>query len=158
MQYRPLGKTGDRVSAIGLGCAPMMTLSLAAGTRLVRRAIDLGLNYIDTARGYGETEVMVGQALQGQRQKVFLSTKTAAPTRAEAWREILDSLQRLQTDYLDNCHLHALSEGEDMERRLGPRRRTGGAAGSAPRGPDPPHRLHGSYQSRSAARAGAFRL
>jgi uncharacterized protein len=120
MQYRPLGKTGDQVSVIGLGCAPMMTLSLAAGTRLVRRAVELGLNYIDTARGYGETEVMVGQALQGQRQKVFLSTKTAAPTRAEAWREILDSLQRLQTDYLDNCHLHALSEGEDMERRLGP--------------------------------------
>ena len=119
MQYRPLGKTGYQVFPIGLGCAPMMTLSLAAGTRLVRRAIELGLNYIDTAHGYGETEVMVGQALQGQREKVFLSTKTFGPTRADAWREILDSLQRLQTDYLDNCHLHALSEGADMERRLG---------------------------------------
>ena len=92
MKYRPLGKTGLMVSAIGLGCAPMMSLSLDAGERLVRRALDLGINYIDTARGYGETEVMVGRALAGQRDRVFVSTKTGARTRDQAWRSIEESL------------------------------------------------------------------
>ena len=120
MQYRPLGRTGLVVSAIGLGCAPMMSLSLDAGEQLVRRAVDRGITYIDTARGYGETEVMVGRALAGQRDRVYLSTKTGARKRDQAWRSIEESLQRLQTGYVDNCHLHALEQGEDMEMRLGP--------------------------------------
>jgi aryl-alcohol dehydrogenase-like predicted oxidoreductase len=120
MQYRPLGRTGLVVSAIGLGCAPMMSLSLEAGEQLVRRALDWGINYIDTARDYGETEVMVGRALVGQREHVYLSTKTGARKRDQAWRSIEESLQRLQTSYVDNCHLHALEQGEDLEARLGP--------------------------------------
>lgn len=120
MQYRPLGKTGAQVSVIGLGLGPMMSLSLEAGVLLIRRAVDLGINYLDTARSYGETEVMAGQALKGRREGVFLSTKTGARTRDEAWRSIQESLQRLQTDHVDNCHLHAINEGEDMDTRLGP--------------------------------------
>jgi aryl-alcohol dehydrogenase-like predicted oxidoreductase len=81
MQYRPLGRTGLVVSTIGLGCAPMMSLSLDAGERLVRRALARGINYIDTARGYGETEVMVGRAIAGQRDRVYVSTKTEAHKR-----------------------------------------------------------------------------
>ena len=119
MHYRPLGKTGLRVSVIGLGCAPMMCLSIEAGATLVRRAVELGLNYLDTARSYGETEVMIGQALQGERERVYISTKTGAKTRDAAWRSIQESLERLQSDYVDNCHLHALREGEDLEARLG---------------------------------------
>jgi uncharacterized protein len=120
MQYRMLGRTGMKVTAIGIGCAPMLALSLAEGVRLVRRAVDLGINYFDTARGYGETEVMLGQALQGHRDKVYISTKTHLRTRDEAWRHIHESLQRLQTDYLDNVHLHCLFPGEDVEKRTGP--------------------------------------
>ena len=119
MLYRPLGKTGLEVTTIGLGCAPMMSLSIEAGVRLVRRAVELGMNYLDTARGYGQTEVMIGQALQGQRDKVYISTKTGARTRDEAWKSIQESLQRLQTDYVDNCHIHALNDGQDTEVRLG---------------------------------------
>ncbi|MBN1399667.1 MAG: aldo/keto reductase [Anaerolineae bacterium] len=121
MQTRPLGNTGARVTGIGLGCAPMMGLPLRDGVRLVERALELGLTYIDTARSYGETEVMVGQALRGHpRERVFLSTKTGASTREEAWRSLLQSLERLQVDYVDNLHLHNVTRPEDLDRRTGP--------------------------------------
>jgi hypothetical protein len=120
MQHRPLGKTGLEVSVIGLGCAPMMSLSTAEGVRLVQRAVELGITYMDTARSYGETEVMIGKALRGQRERVVLSTKTGARTREAARHSIQASLERLQTDHVDNCHIHGLSEGRDMDARLGP--------------------------------------
>ena len=158
MQYRPLGKTGYQVFPIGLGCAPMMTLSLATGTRLVRRAIELGLNYIDTAHGYGETEVMVGQALQGQREKVFLSTKTFG---ANARRCMARNTGLIATpaDGLPG----QLSPARVERRRgygtpAGVGRRTGGAGGSAPGRVDPSHRLHGAHQPRADTGAEALRL
>jgi aryl-alcohol dehydrogenase-like predicted oxidoreductase len=120
MQYRPLGKTGLEVSVIGLGLAPMMCLEVEAGVPLIRRALELGITYLDTARSYGETEVMIGRALEGRREEVVLSTKTGAKTREEAWTSIRESLERLRTDYVDNCHLHGLRGEEDIEARLGP--------------------------------------
>lgn len=121
MQYRPLGKTGLEVSVIGMGFAPLMCLPMEAGVPLVHRALELGITYFDTARSYGETEVAIGQALEGHRREgVVISTKTGAKTRDEAWQHIHESLERLRTDYVDNCHLHGLRPGEDLEQRLGP--------------------------------------
>jgi len=90
------------------------------GVRLVQRALELGINYFDAARGYWDAEVKLGLALSGQRERAVLSTKTGAKTRDEAWRQIHESLQRLQTDYVDNCHLHGLRRDEDLKIRLGP--------------------------------------
>jgi len=121
MQYRPLGRTGFGVTPIGLGCGPMMSLPIEDGARVVRRALELGINYIDVARSYGQSEIMVGQAMRGwSRQDVFISSKTGARTREEAWRSIGETLERLQTDYLDNCHLHGMRPGEDIAARMGP--------------------------------------
>jgi len=86
----------------------------------VHRALDLGVNYFDTARMYDDSEIKLGLGLKGNREKVYISSKTMGKTKEEAWREILQSLECLQTDYLDNCHLHALQDGEDLESRLGP--------------------------------------
>jgi len=120
MQYRTLGKTGLRVSAIGLGCVQLGSSDTGYAVHVVRRALELGVNYIDAARGYRDAETKVGRALEGQRDKVILSTKTGAGTRDAARREIHESLRRLRTGYLDNCHLHCLGPGRDIEQRLGP--------------------------------------
>lgn len=120
MQYRKLGKTGLDVSVIGLGCGELGTQSTDYAVRIVQRALDLGVNYIDTARAYGDSEIKIGIALKGQRQRAFVSTKTGAKTRDEAWRQINESLERLQMDYVDNCHLHEVYPGEDAVTRLLP--------------------------------------
>ncbi len=120
MHYRQLGKTGLQVSVIGLGCAMLGSSSTDYAVEMVRRALELGVTYLDLARGYRDAEVKVGLALEGQRDRVVLSTKTGARTRDDAWREINESLERLHTSYLDNCHLHGLWQGEDMDGRLGP--------------------------------------
>ena len=125
MQYRKLGKTGLDVSVIGLGCAQLGSPNTDYAVRLVQRALDLGVTYIDLARGYRDAEIKVGLAIKasllaGDRDKLVLSTKTSRRTRDEAWREINESLERVGTDYLDNVHLHALDSSEDIDKRLGP--------------------------------------
>ncbi len=120
MLYRELGRTGLRVSAIGLGCVPLGSSSTDFAVKIVQRALELGINYIDVARSYWDSELKLGIALQGQRDRVILSSKTGAKTREDARREIHESLERLRTGYIDNVHLHGLQPGQDLETRLGP--------------------------------------
>jgi uncharacterized protein len=120
MQYRPLGKAGLNVSVIGLGGVQLNSSSIDYAVSIVQRALELGVNYIDTARAYGDSEIKVGLALKGQRQRAYVSTKTEAKTRDEAWRDIEQSLLRLQVDYVDNLHLHALFDVADVDERTRP--------------------------------------
>ena len=120
MQYRPLGKTGMDVSVIGLGGVQLNSSSPDYTVRIVQRALDLGVNYIDTARDYGDSEIKVGIALKGQRQRAYVSTKAAGQRRDEAWKQINESLERLGMDYVDNLHLHCLMDIQDLDERLGP--------------------------------------
>ena len=120
MQQRELGATGLKASAIGLGCAQLGSSSTEYAVRIVRRAIELGVTYFDVARGYRDAEVKIGLALEGDRDRVVLSTKTNGKTRDDAWRHINESLERLRTDHVENVHMHGLNTGEDMDRRLGP--------------------------------------
>jgi len=115
-----LGRTGIEVSAIGLGAAMLGSSNTGYAVKVVRRAVELGFNYFDTARGYWDSEIKLGLVLKGNREKVFISTKTGSRTREEAWKHIHESLERLQTDYLDNCHLHGLHDAEDLAKRTGP--------------------------------------
>ena len=123
MDYTILGRTGLRTSVMGLGCGGHSRLGLSAGKSeenaigIVREALALGVNFIDTAEGYG-TEPVVGKALAAEgvvRAEVILSTK-ASPrikdrrARPEEMRARVDaSLERLQTDYVDVFHLHGVS-------------------------------------------------
>ena len=116
-----LGRTGLTVSVMGLGCGGHSRLGLATGKTeqdaiaVVRRALDLGVNFIDTAEAYG-TEPVVGKALAGTpRENVVLSTK-AGPrkdgkpaTAAEMRERVHGCLARLKTDYVDMFHLHGVS-------------------------------------------------
>jgi uncharacterized protein len=101
--YRMLGKTGLKVSSVGSG------VGIAPDPKVIARAVDLGVNYFDTARGYGEgnSERITGAALKGRRDKVILASKTDARTRADVLKDMDASLKALDTDYLDIWHLHS---------------------------------------------------
>ena len=121
MPYRDLGSTGERVSCIGLGgwhlSVPDVEDKLA--TRIVRTAVDRGINFMDNAWDYneGESEKRMGKALRdGYREKVFLMTKIDGRTRKEATRQIEESLKRLQVDCLDLVQHHEVIRFDDAHR------------------------------------------
>ena len=101
--YRVLGKTGLKVSTVGSGGG------IEPDPQVIARAIDLGVNYFDTARGYGNgnSERITGAALKGKRKKVILATKTDGRTKAEIFKDMDESLKALNTDYVDIWHLHS---------------------------------------------------
>ena len=103
MQYREFGKTGVMVSALGFGAMRLPEEDDEA-VRVMQRAFELGVNYLDTARGYGESERKCGIALKGWRDKVFLSTKNhlGDDNTVEGWWSRLNtSLELLDTDRID---------------------------------------------------------
>lgn len=101
--YRVLGKTGLKVSCVGSG------VGIEPDPRIIARAIDLGVNYFDTARGYGngKSEEITGAAIKGKRKKVVLATKTDGMTKAAIFKDMDESLKALKTDYVDIYHLHS---------------------------------------------------
>jgi hypothetical protein len=101
--YRALGKTGLKVSGVGCG------IGLIPDPAVLIRAVDLGVNYFDTARMYekGKSEEIAGAALKGRRNKIVLASKTDSQTKAEVLKDMDDSLKALQTDHLDIWHLHS---------------------------------------------------
>ena len=122
MLYRPLGQTGETVSAIGLGGFHISKPSVteAESIRIVQAAIDRGITFMDNAWDYnqGESERRMGKALAqgGYRQRVFLMTKIDGRTREEASNQIEDSLQRLKTDHIDLLQHHEVIRFEDPDR------------------------------------------
>jgi predicted aldo/keto reductase-like oxidoreductase len=120
MMYRPFGKTGEKVSAIGLGGHHIgRPKDPQVGIRLIRTALDNGLNFLDNCWDYngGESEVRMGQALRdGYRQKAFLMTKFDGRTKAAALQQINESLKRLQTDHIDLIQFHENIRLEDPDR------------------------------------------
>jgi predicted aldo/keto reductase-like oxidoreductase len=121
MIYRTLGRTGERVSAIGMGGFHIgqPKLSDEDSIRLVRSAIDGGINFMDNSWDYnhGQSEIRMGKALKdGYRQKVFLMTKLDGRTKQEAAKQIDESLRRLQVDHLDLIQHHEIIRFEDPDR------------------------------------------
>lgn len=108
--YRMLGKTGMRVSTVGYGCM------ITSDPTVITRAIDMGINYFDTSRGYlgGQNERMVGGALGARRKDVFLSSKCDAKDKAGILAELDTSLKELGTDHLDVWLLHSKATPADI--------------------------------------------
>lgn len=106
MENRILGKTGLKISPIGLGGIPIQRID-AAGTRiLVEKLVEHGINYIDTARAYSVSEAYLGEALEGLRDKFILATKSMARDKAGMAKDIDISLHNLRTDYIDLYQIH----------------------------------------------------
>ena len=106
MEYRILGKTGLKISAMGFGGIPIQRID-AAGTRvLMEKLVEAGVNYIDTARGYTVSESYLGEALEGLRDKFILATKSMARTKDAMAADIDISLHNLRTGYIDLYQVH----------------------------------------------------
>src|SRR5271169_4894744 len=136
MKYRKLGNTGLIVSEVALGTMQfggrmnMGNLGQEDTTRMVKLALDRGINFIDTADVYslGESETLVGNALRGVRQEIVLATKVRLPmsenlnrsgaTRVNIMREVEGSLKRLQTDYIDLYQVHGWDSNTPLEETL----------------------------------------
>lgn len=114
MPARPLGRTGFRAGILGLGAQRLADrpLEQSVANRMIAELLDGGLNYIDTARGYLASEEMLGQALKGKRDTVFLVTKTRQPDREGTLRELRESLRLLGTDHVDCVHIHNIARDD----------------------------------------------
>ncbi len=123
--YRTLGRTGERVSAIGLGGYHLGQPNLpeAEAIRIIRAAVDRGVNFLDNSWDYndGASEVRMGKALRdGYRERVFLMTKIDGQTRKAAAEQIDECLRRLQTDVVDLMQFHEIIRMEDPARIFAP--------------------------------------
>jgi aryl-alcohol dehydrogenase-like predicted oxidoreductase len=119
--YRSLGRTGERVSAIGIGGYHLGKpyLSESESIRIVRTAIDEGVNFLDNSWDYydGQSELRMGKALHnGYRHRAFLMTKIDGRDKTTAARQIDESLRRLKTDHLDLLQHHEVIRLDDADR------------------------------------------
>ena len=106
MQYRTLGKTGLKVSALGFGGIPIQRIDPEKTKLLMHQMMDAGVNYIDTARGYTVSEEYLGYALEGIRDHFILATKSMSRDKAGMARDIDISLKNFRTDYIDLYQFH----------------------------------------------------
>ena len=123
MPLRRLGRTAVELPVLGLGGAGRTPLGRsnqeAEATAQIQRALELGIRYFDTAASYGPSEGYLGRVLPEYRASVFLASKTAARDRDGAWRDLEQSLQRLNTDYLDLWQFHHVSFEQELDTLLG---------------------------------------
>ncbi|GAA4195330.1 aldo/keto reductase [Microbispora amethystogenes] len=132
MRYRPLGRTGIKVSPFALG-AIMFATSFGNpdpddSIRIIHKALDAGINFIDTADVYGDSEEVVGRALRGRRDDVVLATKMGRPMGDDPNRQgasrrwvmtaVENSLRRLGTDHIDLFQIHRPDPDTDVEETL----------------------------------------
>ena len=131
MQYRTLGRTGIKVSPYALGTlmfATSMGNDPGDSARIIHKAIDAGINVVDTADANGDSEEVVGKALEGRRDDVVLATKFSRPTgqdpnhqgASRRWivTAVENSLRRLRTDHIDLYQLHRPDPDTDVEETL----------------------------------------
>lgn len=101
-----LGSTGITVEKNAFGALPIQRISAAEAVKLLRKAYDSGVTFFDTARYYSDSEVKLGEAFDGMREKIFIATKTGAQTVEGFWNDLNTSLKNLRTDYIDIYQFH----------------------------------------------------
>lgn len=122
MQFRDLGRTGMKVTAVGFGGIPIMGAHCPVGcvpedeaVRVVRHALDKGINFIDTARSYSDSEHRIGLAIKGRTPRPFIATKTYIDAKGQDLdrfsRDIDASLAALDVDYIDLYQIHYIDRG-----------------------------------------------
>ena len=121
MEKVRFGKTELMVSRIAFGGIPIMRVSKAEAVQIVREAISLGINFIDTANGYTDSEEKIGEAIKGMRREDLIIATKSTGANKKTFNEHLDlSLKRLGVDYIDIYQLHNVSSGAQRDAVFGP--------------------------------------
>lgn len=120
MLKRRLGRTGLSVSEIGLGGIPIQRTSIEDAVKIIRRAVQLGVNFIDTARVYTDSELKIGAAIKETRNSCIIASKSRALTKLEMEQDIKTSLNTLKVSRIDLYQLHNISSIENYERVIKP--------------------------------------
>ena len=110
MKTIALGKTGIEVPQNAFGALPIQRISDDEAVKLLRMAYDGGMRFFDTARAYTDSEIKVGKAFEGMRDKVYIASKTTATTVEKFWEDLNTTLTNLKTDYLDIYQLHCVAK------------------------------------------------
>ena len=119
MKYTTLGKTGLKVSVVGLGGIPVQRTDKAEAVEIVNACMEQGINYLDTARGYTVSEEYFGEAIKGNREKWIIATKSMSRTYDALKADIEISLKNLQTDYIDLYQIHNIKTDEEFDTCFG---------------------------------------
>lgn len=120
MDRRTLGRTGIEVCAVGMGGIPLTQLSLEEGAQLVSYALDTGIDFIETARGYQDSEKKIGLGIRGRRDSVTLASKAGHRDYDGMAAAIDQSLEALDTDYIDIYQVHYIKDEEALKQVLAP--------------------------------------
>ena len=119
MEYRILGKTGLNISRMGFGGIPIQRIDGEGTKALMRKLLEAGVNYIDTARGYTVSEEFLGYALEGIRDKFILATKSMSRSKEAMEKDIAISMKNLRTDYIELYQVHN-PNAKDLEQVVAP--------------------------------------
>src|SRR2546428_7486648 len=117
---RPFGRTGHESSVTLFGAAALARASQADADRALEVLLRFGVNHIDTAARYGDSELRIGPWMARHRRDFFLATKTGSRSAREARDDLHRSLDRLRVDHVDLIQLHSLGHPDDWEQAMGP--------------------------------------
>jgi aryl-alcohol dehydrogenase-like predicted oxidoreductase len=120
IERRPFGRTGHLSSVTLFGAAALARCSQAEADRALETLLEYGVNHIDTAARYGDSELRIGPWMPRHRKSFFLATKTGSRSAREARDDIHRSLERLRVDHVDLIQLHSLAHPDDWEQAMGP--------------------------------------
>lgn len=120
IERRPFGRTGHLSSVTLFGAAALARCTQAEADRALETLLECGVNHIDTAARYGDSELRIGPWMPRHRQSFFLATKTGSRGAREARDDIHRSLERLRVDHVDLIQLHSLAHPDDWEQAMGP--------------------------------------
>ena len=109
MKQIVLGKTGITTPQNAFGALPVQRVDMNTAVKLLRRAYEGGMTFFDTARAYSDSEEKLGEAFDGMRDRIFISSKTQAKTPEKFWSDLETTLKNLRTDYLDIYQFHCAS-------------------------------------------------
>lgn len=120
MKKRRLGRTGLEVTPISFGALPIQRCTMEEAGPILNAVLDMGINFVDTARAYTDSEAKIGRHISSRRKEYYLATKSMARDRENMAKDIETSLTNMQTDYIDLYQVHNIKTRADFDAVMAP--------------------------------------